>query len=270
MPKYENVCPKNFELDLYTGCSFGCLYCIAAHRHAPQSAPVDPIELPLNNALDKQFPWYLSPWTDAYQPREAKTGLTRQVIQTLATQRASYFVITKGTLVIRDMDLFADRKNTFIAISLNTLDSRITKRIEPQAPPADERAHAIEKLLASRRIRTVVKIDPILPGITDGRRLDELLAWLCAVKPTAVTVETARLNRTIAARLRPALRPSEWAGLIRHYPPLTQKPRHPHTAYRLGLFHSLARRLAENNIRASFCKATLPCPITNHDCRGGF
>ncbi len=270
MPKYKNGCPENIELDLYTGCSFGCVYCIAADRHAPKVAPVENFELMQKDALGKNQPYYLSPWTDAYPDQEAKTELTRSVLQSLAVANAPYFVITKSTLVTRDIDLFADRKNAFVAISLNTLDSQITKRLEPGAPLATKRARAIEELLATRKVRTVVKIDPILPGITDGESLEELLAWIYAIKPTGVTLETARLNRSIAARLHQVLSPSEYAKLIRHYGPITREPQHPYLAYRLDLFQSVADRLAEKNIRASFCKATLPYPITTHDCRGGF
>lgn len=273
MPKYKERCPKNNEIDLYTGCSFGCVYCIAAARHRRPIAPTCTIQelMPAIDVwADNGFPCYLSPWTDAYQALDEETRLAGAVFRLLAAKNLPFFVVTKGTGVLRDTDYFRQRADAFIAVSLNTLDSEITGRLEPGAPSAKSRQELIERLLAFRDVTTVVKIDPILPGVTDGPRLDELLDWLARVQPDAVTVETARLDLTIAGVLEETLTAREFSTLISHYPALGMEPTHPRMDYRLSLFRGLADRLSAEGIRASFCRASLPLPLTPFDCRGGF
>lgn len=271
MTKYPGVCPRNNELELYSGCSFGCVYCIAKSRHSVNPEPLSdpgPILAQINHASDS--PFYLSPWTDPYQPLESRAKLAAAALKALSSRRRPFFVITRSTLVRRDLNHFAGNPAAFIAISLNTLDDAITHILEPAAPSASERKALIQELAASGRVRTVVKIDPILPGITDGNKLEELAAWLCRVKPAAVTIETARLTSLLARDLGAALGEKCQGELLKSYPALSDQPLHPFKSYRLPLFRTLAATFTRHGVRASFCKASLPFPITPYDCRGGY
>jgi DNA repair photolyase len=273
MPKYKEHCPKNNEIDLYTGCSFGCVYCIAAVRHshpAFQTGDIQEIKHKICSLADNGFPFYLSPWTDAYQSLEDETRLAGEVVRMLASKDISFFVVTKGTGVLRDVHNFRQHDNAFIAVSLNTLDSTISERLEPGAPSATARQELVENLLGLGDVRTVVKIDPILPAVTDGSRLDKLLGWLERVQPDAVTVETARLDSATSKGVKDALMAREYSELISHYPKIDAEPCHPRMDYRISLFRDIAQRLSAKGINASFCKASLPMSITPFDCRGGF
>lgn len=267
MPKHD-ACPVNAELDLYTGCTLGCVYCIAGARHASESRPVEGIEQLIEARAGA--PFYLSPWTDAYQHLEQETGLCRRVLTALAARGLPFFVITKSCLVARDLELFAGRRDAFVAVSLNTLDDEVTRRLEPGASAASERRELLERLNAGHEVRTVVKIDPVIPGVTDGARLERLLDWLCELRPHAVTLETLRLDAELARRVVNELTRAEAQELQSRYPPLDGEPWHPELAYRMRLFTGAAARLEAAGVRACFCRATLPRAITPHDCRGGY
>lgn len=269
MPKHQE-CPRHFELDCYSGCPFDCRYCVERDSWAMPSAALEEAELVARIRENRErLPLYLSPKTDAYQPLEEKLGRTRAVLETAAAAGFPFFVITKSPLVLRDAALFTGRE-AFIAVSLNTLDDGLAALTEPGAPSPSARRGLVEALCRIPELRTVVKIDPVLPGLTDGARLEALLAWLLTVKPYAVTAETARLSRPILARLEAGLPEELYRALAAWYPESGDKPRHPDDAYRMALFHRIERTLEAAGIRACFCRATVPEPLNDRDCRGGF
>lgn len=273
MPKYKNICPENIEIDLYSGCEFKCVYCIAKNRHEKINKPLTDqtkLEYFVNKNRILNLPFYISPWTDPYQNLENKYKLTEKLLKHLHAIEASYFVLTKGTLIKRDVNYFINRDNTFIAISLNTVNNNITSRTEPGAPSAEERMDLIEYLIGIKGLKTVVKIDPIIPGLTDGEELEHLSKWLLRIRPYAVTVETARLTDTLLNNLKEVLTESEAYKIINKYPPLKDQPKHPFLSYRLPVFRALAKEFSENNIRISFCRASFQEKLTEYDCRGGF
>lgn len=273
MPKYKNLCPDNIEIDLYSGCEFKCVYCIAKNRHKKTIRPLfDKTELEnfVNRNKYLNIPFYISPWTDPYQDLEKKYKLTEKLLKHLYAIQASYFVLTKGTLIKRDINYFIHRDNTFIAISLNTVNNNITSKIEPEAPCAKERMDLIEYLTGIKGLKTVVKIDPIIPGLTDDKELEHLKKWLLRIKPFAVTVETARFTDKLFNNLKEVLTESESNKIINKYPPLGDEPKHPFLSYRLPVFEALAKEFSDNKIRISFCRASLPEKLTKYDCRGGF
>jgi hypothetical protein len=107
-------------------------------------------------------------------------------------------------------------------------------------------------------------------GLTDGARLEALLAWLAAVRPYAVTAETARLSRAILARLEAGLPGELYRPLAAWYPESGDEPRHPADEYRMKIFRGIERTLEAAGVRACFCRATVPEPLNDRDCRGGF
>ncbi|HEQ71907.1 MAG TPA: radical SAM protein [Spirochaetia bacterium] len=273
MPKYPHRCPAHLELDLYSGCPFNCLYCVTHDTHATESAPGGTAAHFLTRVAETPplaRPVYLSPATDAYQPLEEANRLARAVLEELSTHDRAFFVITKSPLILRDREYFAERPRSFIALSLNSLAPEVTDRLEPGAPPIRERREAAEELAADHRLKLVVKIDPVLPGLTDEKRLDELLQWLVTLRPYAVTAETLRLSQDIWARMRPALTTREQTALPSVYPHLDAEPRHAALPYRLKIFHRIMQVLVPAGIRTCFCRASLPSPLTPHDCRGGY
>ncbi len=269
MPKYRELCPEIREVDLYTGCPFGCVYCVAKPKHAEEIKPTNR-EQELLSAPVSDIPLYLSPWTDAYPPCEEKHNRTGSLVKHLSKTGQPFYIITRSLLVKRDIDVIRNSKKAFVAISLNTLDNNITDMLEPSAPTAQQRAEMIEELAGIPGLRAVVRIDPIIPGVTDGKKLDELLQWVLKVKPFAIGVETLRINNIITERMKAALPEESFNKMMKHYPVVEDEPVHPPMQWRLDLFHRIAGKFKNSTVRASFCQATLEEKITKWDCRGGY
>ncbi len=269
MPKYQGQCPVTREVDLYTGCPFGCVYCVAKQKHTENILPTGNEE-ELLQITSSDVPLYLSPWTDAYPPSEAEHNRTGTLIKHLSETEQPFYVITRSLLVKRDIDIIKNSKNAFVAISLNTLDNSITDILEPSAPTANQRVALIEELSEIPGLRTVVRIDPIIPALTDGKKLEELLEWIHKIKPFAIGVETLRINSDITSRMKNVLPEDLFKKMMEFYPEVGEEPVHPPMQWRLELFKKIASYFKDSPVRACFCGATLPLQITDWDCRGGY
>ncbi len=107
----------------------------------------------------------LSSMTDPYQPLEDVFLLTRTALQALVRSDKHIIVLTKSDLVLRDMELFAQRPNVEVGITLTCSDSMAVK-YEPGSPPPLRRIAALATL-AEHQVNTFVSIEPWLPGVTD-------------------------------------------------------------------------------------------------------
>jgi DNA repair photolyase len=112
--------------------------------------------------------------TDAYQAMERKCGLTRKILEILVNQSFSISILTKSSLVTRDIDLFERMENIEVGMTLTSLDDHASKIFEPGASPPKERIEALAFLKKSG-IKTYAFIGPILPGVTDLRKILEEL-----------------------------------------------------------------------------------------------
>ncbi|MEN8208859.1 MAG: radical SAM protein [Candidatus Fermentibacteria bacterium] len=269
MPKYEGKCPNLREADLYTGCPFNCVYCIAEQRHSEEIRPTDR-EQEIFAGPASDIPLYLSPWTDPYPPCEEEHFRTGSLVRHLSSTGQPFYVITRSLLLRRDIKIICDSNRSFVGISLNTLDDSITDILEPCAPGAVDRAELIRDLLEMEGLRTVVRIDPVIPGITDGEKLSELLEWVMEINPFAIGLETMRMNRSIESRMKNALPEAMYDRMMEYYPIPGEVPVHPAQEWRLDLFRRVASQFDKTDIRACFCRATLPEQITPWDCRGGY
>ncbi len=272
MPKYENQCPVNFEIDLFESCDFNCVYCISNSKKTPIQA-VDQSIIDFKKYISYNnpecHPVYFSPWTDAYQKREETSLRTQKAITGAVELNNPFFIITRSLLVMRDMNIIKKSKNAFVAVSINTADNDVIKILEPGADDILERIKMI-KILISEGIRTVIKIDPVIPGITDGERLKTLLHIIAEIKPYAVTMETLRLTSEISAKLKTVLSAQEYHKMVSYYPVLNDQPVHPSIDYRLEVFKIASKFFSIKGIKTSFCKASLPEKLSPYDCRGGF
>ena len=158
----------------YTGCQHGCSYCYArfmkrvtGHRE-PWGEFVD-VKI---NAADllrveikkkRRGRVWVSGVCDPYQPLEAKCKLTRQCLEILARNTWPVIIQTRSPLVLRDMDILKDAQDFEVGLSITTADDRIRKLFEPQAPPIDDRIHALDELHKAG-IKTYAMIAPVLPG----------------------------------------------------------------------------------------------------------
>ncbi len=176
--------PFRFSLNPYRGCEHGCIYCYArpTHEYLGFSAGLDFeqrifVKLDAPELLRAHFrspKWSpevvaLSGNTDCYQPLEKHFELTRRCLEVFADFRNPVAVVTKSSLVLRDVDLLAElatQKLVRVAISITTLDGALARRLEPRAAQPERRLEAVAKL-TSAGVPVVVMIAPVIPGLND-------------------------------------------------------------------------------------------------------
>jgi DNA repair photolyase len=107
--------------------------------------------------------------TDPYQPLERKLGITRSILEVLAECRHPVTIVTKGALVVRDIDVLsrlAAERLVKVFVSVTTLDDELKRRMEPRAASPRARLAAIGKLAAAG-IPAGVMFAPVVPAIND-------------------------------------------------------------------------------------------------------
>ncbi len=107
--------------------------------------------------------------TDPYQPIERRLRVTREILEVLARCRHPVTVITKGALILRDLDLLGAlaRDNLVrVALSITTLDEELKRALEPQAASPAARLRMLRELSAAG-VPTGVLVAPVIPGLTD-------------------------------------------------------------------------------------------------------
>jgi DNA repair photolyase len=176
--------PFSVSLNPYRGCEHGCIYCFARPTHSYLGlspgldfesrifAKVNAAEL-LRRELAKPSyvpePIAVGVNTDAYQPCERELGLTRQVLEVLRECHHPVALISKSSLMERDIDILADmasRKQAVAAITMTTLDHEISRTLEPRAAAPARRLRTI-RTLAEAGIPVGVSIAPIIPFVTE-------------------------------------------------------------------------------------------------------
>jgi DNA repair photolyase len=123
--------------------------------------------------------------TDPYQPAEGRYRLTRGCLEVLAAARTPFSIVTRGPLVVRDIDVLAAATRSVESVevevnfSIPTLDEEVWRRTEPGTAPPRQRLRAL-RALADAGIRTGVGMAPLLPGLSD--RPEQLRAVVQAAR----------------------------------------------------------------------------------------
>jgi DNA repair photolyase len=174
----------NASVNPYRGCEHGCVYCYArpTHEYLGFSSGLDfetkimvkhhAAEL-LRKELSAQK-WKpqtiaMSGVTDCYQPIERKLKVTRGCLAVLAECRNPVGILTKNSLVTRDIDLLTELARfdaAAVFISLTSLDTKLRASLEPRTSPPKARLRTIEKLAAAG-IPVGVMIAPVIPAVND-------------------------------------------------------------------------------------------------------
>ncbi|GGY68161.1 radical SAM protein [Cellvibrio zantedeschiae] len=176
--------PFGVSLNPYRGCEHGCIYCFARPTHSYlglspgldfetrlfakiNAAELLRTELAANSYIPNAIALGVN--TDAYQPCERKFQLTRAVLEVLHECNHPVGLITKSSVIERDIDLLADmaKKRLAVAsITITTLDHTISRTLEPRAASPTRRLETIRRL-AQAGIPVSVSVAPIIPFVTD-------------------------------------------------------------------------------------------------------
>lgn len=165
-------------MNLYRGCSHGCIYCDSRSKCYHMEHAFEDIEVK-ENALDllehalrhkkKKCMIGTGSMTDPYIPLETELGTVRKALQLIYEHGFGFTVITKSDRILRDLDLLQkinERTKCVVQMTLTTYDEALCRKLEPNVSTTRER-FAVLKKLRDAGIPSVVWLSPILPFIND-------------------------------------------------------------------------------------------------------
>ena len=208
--------PFRWTINPYRGCSHACVYCFARPTHEYLGFDIgedfDRRIVVKVNAVERLQAELRAPrWngeeiamgtnTDPYQPVEGRYRLTRGVIQVLTEAANPFSILTKSTLIGRDIDLLteaATRTEVSFAFSIGCLDEDVWRAVEPHTPNPMRRVETVAKL-ADAGLPCGVLMAPILPGVSDDPDKIEAVVRAC-VEAGATSITPILLH------LRPGVR----------------------------------------------------------------
>ncbi|WP_316745683.1 PA0069 family radical SAM protein [Pedobacter gandavensis] len=173
-----------YSLNPYLGCEHGCTYCYArnTHEYLGFSAGLD---FERKIVVKKDAPglfkkflerkgWdasviSLSGNTDCYQPAERQFKITRQLLEIALEYRQPIGLITKNSLILRDLDLLSEMAKLnlcMVYVSINSLNEQLRQKMEPRTTTAKQRLKIVEEL-SKAGIPMGVMVAPLVPGLSD-------------------------------------------------------------------------------------------------------
>ena len=177
VPQPDPIFGLKYNLNLYRGCQHQCIYC-DSRSECYQIEDFNHEVLVKANALElldqelrrKRVKGIIGTGSmnDPYMPLEAERHLTRGALGLIARYGFGVHVLTKSTLVLRDLDLLQNISQAYAAVTftITTADDALSRQLEPGAPPSSERFAAIRQL-ASQGLYTGVSLMPVLPFLED-------------------------------------------------------------------------------------------------------
>lgn len=187
-------------INVYRGCTHGCIYCDSrsACYHTP--VPFENIEVKENAAelLDQELSRKkkkcmigTGSMCDPYMPCEKDLRISRKCLEVICNRGFGASVLTKSSLVLRDFDLLKkinQRTRSVLQMTLTTADDNLCKKIEPNVSTTSER---FKVLMEAKKegIPRIVWLTPFLPFINDTREnVMALLEMCCQAEVSAVVV----------------------------------------------------------------------------------
>ena len=192
----------HWSLNPYMGCAHRCAFCYVRGFERRADRPSDEryganirVKVNVVEVLRRELArraWQretvaIGAATDPYQPAEGRYRLTRGCIQALGAARTPIDLITRGPLIVRDVDVLADaarRAEVRVSVSIATLEASLSARLEPGVAPPRQRLRAI-RTLTDAGIAAGVALAPVLPGLTDAPA--DLAAVLRAAREAGAT-----------------------------------------------------------------------------------
>ncbi|WP_417524023.1 PA0069 family radical SAM protein [Marinovum sp.] len=218
--------PFDRSINPYRGCEHGCIYCFARPSHAylglspgldfetrlvarPNAPEVLRRELRARGY--RVAPLAIGTNTDPYQPLERDRGIMRACLEVLAQCNHPVAIVTKGTLVERDIDILAPMAAKGLArvgLSVTSLDAALSRRMEPRVPAPKRRLATIRRL-SEAGIPVRLMVSPVVPALTDPE-LEAILEAGAEAGADAASWIMLRLPREVS--------PLWQAWLAEHYP----------------------------------------------------
>jgi DNA repair photolyase len=229
VPQVSRV-PFSWTINPYRGCGHGCVYCFARKTHTYldldaghdfDSKIVVKVNAPELTRRELASPRWggehvaMGTNVDCYQRAEGRYQLMPGIISALRDARNPFSILTKGTLILRDLDLLAgaaEVTDVGLNVSVGFVDKSLSRLAEP-GTPSPERRLGVVAALTGRGLRCGVLMGPVLPFLSDSpAQLDATVRAIAAAGAASVT--------PIVLHLRPGAREWYQAWLRQHHPGL--------------------------------------------------
>lgn len=248
----------NWGMNLYRGCSHGCIYCDSRSRCYQMKHDFEDIEVKenaielLEDALKRKRKKCMigtGAMTDPYIPLEEKLGFTKKALELIYKYGFGCTVQTKSSRVLRDIELLRkinEKTKCVVQMTLTTWDEALCRKLEPCVSTTKERFETLKKM-RDAGIPTVVWLDPILPFINDTKANISGILDMCA---------EAKVHGIICFSMGVTLREGNreyfYCHLDRHFPGLKERYQKnygnqymldsPDNAQLMKLFHETCER----------------------------
>ncbi len=200
--------PFAWSLNPFTGCAHRCTFCYVRAFELRADRPADDrygrsirVKVNVAEVLARELERpsgcgeqiAIGAATDPNQPAEGRYRLTRACIEVLARARSPFGIITRGPLIVRDVDVLQEasrRTDVSVMFSVPTLDPEVWRTTEPGTAPPHQRLRALSTLVDAG-IKASVGMAPVLPGLSD--RPEQLAEVVKAVRAAGATSVWANL-----------------------------------------------------------------------------
>ena len=176
--KAKGIFTSDYGINLYRGCTHGCIYCDSRsdiyqlnHKFEDIEVKENAVEL-LKRELVRRKPFMVvtGAMTDPYVPIEKRLRHVRKCLEVIYRYGYGFSCLTKSDLILRDLDLLKkinEKSKVVVQITLTTADDDLCRLIEPNVCPTSRRVEVLERL-NENGIPAVVWLSPILPHINDS------------------------------------------------------------------------------------------------------
>jgi len=211
LPSKDDWFQCSYTMNIYRGCEHGCTYCDGRSRkywpsggnktfssrvivkaNAPSLLKTKLMKLPKKEVIALG-----GGVNDSWQPCEERYGLTRKCLEILMKRDFPVCMMTKSELILRDMDIIkqiAEKNWCFVAVSLSTVDEKLSRIFEPNAPSPKKRLDVIKRF-ADEGITAGVCYMPIIPYLTDSvEQIEKTIAMAKDSKASFVLASSMTLS----------------------------------------------------------------------------
>lgn len=225
----KGILSANNGMNLYRGCTHGCIYCDARSKCYGFTHPFEDIEVKRNapellevalRSKRRKCMIGTGAMCDPYLHYEETLGLTRRCLEIIDAYEFGMTIQTKSTRILRDLDLLTSihqKAKCVVQMTLTTYDEDLCKILEPNVSTTRERVEAL-KLFRDVGIPTVVWLSPILPFINDTREnIEGILNYCIEAKVHGIICFGMGLT------LREGDREYFYAALDKHFPGMKER-----------------------------------------------
>lgn len=229
--RYKTILSPKNHMNLYRGCSHGCIYCDSrskcyqmAHDFEDIEVKQDAVHILEHQLRRKRKPAMISTGSmgDPYIHLEEELQITRQCLQCIEEYGFGLAIQTKSSLILRDLDILKrihTRTKCVVQLTLTTYDEQLCTIIEPNVSSTIERFKVLE-VMRDEGIPTVVWLSPLLPFINDTEEnLHGILEYCRRARVYGI------INFGFGLTLRQGNREYYYQKLQDHFPGLQQRYR---------------------------------------------